>query len=66
VYKKFSICNCARKKIVSGILLKDFKEEGIFLKKGTPLFIELIGSDLGYNDKYKIHLSIGIDIKIIN
>ena len=61
---KFKLCSCGGKKIASGILKKDYIEGKIKLSKGTPLFVEILGSDICYNAKYKIHLTIDIDIDI--
>ena len=60
------LCGCSRKKIASGILLKDFSEKGFNLKEGTPLFVDVISSDICFSSKYKRHLTIGVDIEIVS
>ena len=58
------VCNCGGKKLASGVLIKDYKDDRISLKKGTPLFVEIISSDIAYSEKYKVYLTIDLDINL--
>ena len=60
-----NLCDCTRKQRASGVLLKDFNEKGFCLKKGAPIFVDIISSDIAYSAKYKIHFTVGVDIELI-